>query len=477
MTERSRGTAGGWPAPRDTLRAVRLWSAVQVDRFVPARLRTDADRTRRARLLIGFSFVSVLPGAVFFALAIVNYRMPILALVTGVATSTVALTPPLLRRTGSLLLATSGMLAVFVAAMLVTAASADGQALLTLPWLAVVPLLATALAGRRAGVLWALACIVLAQAQMALDRAAVLPKQALSVDLLRVGSAWNVALLIFCVLTFAILFESMRLKAIAALSDAHTRLEAAREKALHGDRLVSLGQMAAGIAHELNNPLAFVSSNIALLREDLERGPLDPTLQRDYVEDILPATEEGIRRIIGIIGDLRRFARADTEKGVEFDFNEEVETALRMCEKSLGDCRLSVRLGKLPAIVGRPREIGQVTMNLVVNAAQALKHGGEIRVETEASGTEILLRVSDDGVGMTPEVKARVFEPFFTTKAVGEGTGLGLAVVHGIVRAHGGLVCVDSDVEGGSTFEVRLPVASSSALRVALGPSQGTGVT
>ena len=221
--------------------------------------------------------------------------------------------------------------------------------------------------------------------------------------------------------------------------------------------------MAAGVAHELNNPMTFVSSNVELFKEDLVKGPIDAGLRREYLDDILPATDEGIRRVISIVGDLRRFARGDAEQRIEFDLNEEVRTALRMCERALEDRRLVVALGVLPPMAGNPREVAQVTINLVVNAAQAARSGGLIRVETESVREELILRVSDDGAGMTAAVKARVFEPFFTTKPEGQGTGLGLAVVHGIVRAHGGSVRVESEPGKGSRFEVRFPVALGSA--------------
>jgi signal transduction histidine kinase len=466
MTSSAPKTAGKRDSP---LRALPLRAyANQVDRFVPARFEKDADLTRRARILIGYAFLSVPPGLLFVVLSVTNYRQPRLALMTGASTLTVALMPLLLRRTGSLVLATGGLFAACLASTLTGASSAEGQELLTLPWLAMIPLLATALAGRGAGCFWAIVCIVLAEGAL-LAGGGGAPRAVLSEEVLRVASAWSVALLILVALAFALLHESSRVRMMAALNDAQAQLEAAREKALRADRLASLGRMAAGVAHEINNPMAFVSSNVTFIREDLARGPLDAATQREYLSDILPATEEGIRRVVAIVGDLARFARGETEVGVAFDLNGEIRTALRMCEKALGDARLVVKLGELPPIVGRPREIAQVTMNLVINAAHAVKGSGEIRVETESAGEDVVLRVTDDGAGMAPDVKARLFEPFFTTKGVGEGTGLGLAVVHGIVRAHGGSVSVESAPGEGSTFEVRLPQTPPNSSRARFG--------
>jgi signal transduction histidine kinase len=453
----------GAGAPPESLVSLRRWWSATIDRFVPARVQADPDQTRRARLLIAYSLLSVFPGAIFFALSVLNYHRPAVAWITGVTAVINVLMPVVLRRTGSLALATSGLLTVLAGSMLLVSASAEGQAFMTLPWLAVVPLMATALAGRAAGVGWAVVCIALAEGHLLLAEGGVIPSEPIAAAALRVANAWNVALLILVVLTFVILSESLRLRTTAALAEAQARLEAARENALRAERLASLGQMAAGVAHEINNPIAFVSSNVALLREDLARGPLAHALQREYADDILPATAEGIDRVIGIVADLRRFARGETEEGAEFDFNGEVRAALRMCEKAFGDRRLVVKLGDVPRVMGRAREVAQVTVNLALNAAYATERGGEIRIETWSTGDEVVLRVSDDGTGMTPEVRARLFEPFFTTKPVGEGTGLGLAVVHGIVRAHGGSVQVDSAPGAGSTFDVRIPVRKPSA--------------
>jgi signal transduction histidine kinase len=440
--------------------ALHRFTAAVLDPFVPAPLLADAEQSRRARTLVGFAFFSVLPGAIFVTLSAVNYRT---SLTTGIAAAsmlTSLVTPFLLRRTGSIALATSAMLAVFVATTLVGAASSEGQAAVSLPWLAVVPLLGTALAGRRAGVFWAIACVAVAEVLLGFDWTALLPQALIATEARRIGTAWNIALLVLFVGGFAILYESIRLRTMAALADANARLETARAIALHTERLASLGRMAAGVAHEINNPMTFVSSNVALLLEDLQRGQLDPALCREYVEDVLPATNEGIGRIIATVRALRLFARGESGPRAAFDLNDEVRGALRSCEDELAGRRLVLRLAELPPVVGRADDLAQVVRNLVVNAADAAGPRGEVRVDTESAGDEVVLRVTDDGPGMTPEVRARLFEPFFTTKPVGDRAGLGLAVVHGILRDHGGSVRVDTEPGRGSVFEVRIPRGS-----------------
>ncbi|MDC0713931.1 ATP-binding protein [Stigmatella sp. ncwal1] len=244
------------------------------------------------------------------------------------------------------------------------------------------------------------------------------------------------------------------------LARAHADLDRAHERAREQDRLSSLGMLAAGIAHEINNPLSYVKSNVNALYRDLKvrQGQIAPELG-EYVDEVLPATLDGIHRIASIVTDLRRFARGEPEPMVEYDLNAEVQVALRMTQGRLhAHCDLEVDLApELPRMQGRPRQIVQVVINLIVNAAQAMPGHGKIRVSTRQEDGEVLLSVRDTGMGMSPETLSRIFQPFFTTKPLGEGTGMGLAVVHGIVSAHGGRIQVESEPLKGSDFIIRLP--------------------
>lgn len=439
------------------LRRVLLWCAAQTGRFVPSGMRGDPDLSRRANLLVGLSFVSAVFGFLFFVLSLIDYGVPLISACAGAVFAIGAATPWVLRRSTSLVLTTSGLLAVFMGAMFLSALSVDGQAALSLPWLATIPLLGVMLAGSRVGAFWALACVGLAKWHAEIDQWLDIPKRAVSAEALRGALAINAVYLVLFVLAFALVHESSRKQMVTELSEARERLDSTREKALLVDHLASIGQLAAGVAHEINNPMTFVSANVSLLREDIALGRFDQALQREYLEDILPATEEGIRRVVSIVADLRRFSRGESLEGGEFDINEEVMTAVRLCDVTLREYRVTLTLGAPKRLLGRSREIAQVAMNLLVNAAQASRKGGEIRVETASADGHVILRVIDSGTGISPEAKARLFEPFFTTKPVGEGTGLGLAVVHGIVQAHGGSIRVASEPDQGSEFEVRLP--------------------
>ena len=247
-------------------------------------------------------------------------------------------------------------------------------------------------------------------------------------------------------------------RAHAELASAHAQLDQAHTRAREQERLSSLGLLAAGIAHEINNPLAFVKSNVHSLSYDLQaQQGLSADLQ-EYVDDVLPATLDGIQRIVSIVSDLRRFARVDAEQMVEYDLNEEARAALRISRSQLqGRCEVEVQLGELPRMTGWPRQISQVLVNLLVNAAQAMPTRGKVTLSTRVEAGHALIRVADTGMGMSPEVQARLFEPFVTTTPVGEGTGMGLAVVHGIVTAHGGSIGVHSVQGEGTTFTLRLP--------------------
>jgi signal transduction histidine kinase len=243
-------------------------------------------------------------------------------------------------------------------------------------------------------------------------------------------------------------------RALAELDVAHRR---AREQ----ERLSSLGLLAAGIAHEINNPMSYVKSNLHLLQRDLQEQKELPAALREYVTEVIPETLDGVKRVCSIVADLRRFARGDPEAWIEYDLNEEVQAALRLTRGRLqarSDVEVEVDLGQLQRMLGHPRQISQVVVNLLVNAAQALEGRGKVVVSTRPDGEDdVVLTVRDTGTGMTPDVLAHLFQPFFTTKPEGEGTGLGLSVVHGIVSSHGGRIQVESEPGQGTTFSIRLP--------------------
>ncbi|MFO7676731.1 MAG: ATP-binding protein [bacterium] len=234
--------------------------------------------------------------------------------------------------------------------------------------------------------------------------------------------------------------------------EAEAEKDRLQEQLRHADRLATIGQLAAGIAHELNEPLTNILGFAELLAGDpglCEQARVDT---RRISDAALHARE--------VIRKLMLFARQSPPRTGPVDLNALVRDGLFFLE---GRCvKNDVELVRMPAPVlpeveADASQILQVLINLAVNAVQAMPRGGRLTVETSAETDWVVLRVTDTGVGMTPEVMRQAFLPFFTTKDVNEGTGLGLAVVHGIVSAHGGSIDVDSKVGVGSTFTVRLP--------------------
>jgi signal transduction histidine kinase len=241
------------------------------------------------------------------------------------------------------------------------------------------------------------------------------------------------------------------------LERAHQELQQLHQRALAQEKLSSLGMLAAGMAHEINNPMSFVTSNVHTMLRQLQERPALPEDLKEYVDEVLPETLDGVKRVNAIVADLRRFARGDPGSHAEYELDSEVRTALRLSHGKLGHCRVELNLGSVGTLVGRPQQIVQVLVNLLVNAGQATPPGGHVRISTHAEGEQVRVVVRDTGVGMSEETKSHLFQPFFTTKPVGEGTGLGLAVVHGIVTAHGGHIEVESPPGQGTCFTLHLP--------------------
>lgn len=237
------------------------------------------------------------------------------------------------------------------------------------------------------------------------------------------------------------------------------------------DRLSSLGTLAAGVAHEINNPLAFISANLAYLLEEMKR--LAPVAERARVEELLQVlreTQEGAGRIRNIVSALKSFSRDDPEQGAELiDVGQAFELAIKMAEHEIRHrARLVRQISEECWVLGSPSRLGQVLLNVLINAAQAIPEGdrqtNEIRVAARREGGRVVIEIQDSGVGMSSEVLGRIFDPFYTTKPVGVGTGLGLSVSHGIVAAMGGELTAESEPGQGSCFRIALPAADPERL-------------
>ncbi|KFE64929.1 PAS domain-containing sensor histidine kinase [Hyalangium minutum] len=249
-------------------------------------------------------------------------------------------------------------------------------------------------------------------------------------------------------------------------------LEERQVQLIQAEKLASLGQMAAGVAHEISSPVGYVLSNLATLAQYV--STITPLLEQqkeqwkstnvgDILEDLPVVIEEsleGARRIKEIVQSLRMFAREDSGELQLAQLNTELESTLRVVWNELKyKCTVERDFGELPMLLCHPNQLAQVFTNLLVNAAQSIEKQGVIRIRTRHEGNEVVVSISDTGKGMEPETRAKLFTPFFTTKPRGQGTGLGLSVSQSIISRHHGRIEVDSTLGQGTTFRVYLPVA------------------
>ncbi|MDR6445178.1 two-component system NtrC family sensor kinase [Paraburkholderia terricola] len=269
---------------------------------------------------------------------------------------------------------------------------------------------------------------------------------------------------------------------IDQLADAHVKL-------LQSEKLASIGQLAAGVAHEINNPIGFVDSNLGTLKkwvrslldvmalQDSLLTGLDPESRArldkarkdadlEYlIEDIsvlIDESIEGTSRVRRIVQDLRDFSRAGSEDWCVVDLHAGLEATLNVVRNEMKYKAEVVKdYGDLPSIECMPSQINQVLMNLLVNATQAISERGTIMIRTRRDGDGVSIAIADTGIGMSAEVQAKIFDPFYTTKPVGQGTGLGLSVSYGIVEKHGGRIAVESKPGEGACFTVWLPLTQN----------------
>jgi len=251
------------------------------------------------------------------------------------------------------------------------------------------------------------------------------------------------------------------------LREASGRAEQRRlqNRVLLSDRLVAVGTLAAGIAHEINNPLAYVVGNIDFALERLTR--LGESAGSEVAETIaaLRQAQEGAERIRVTARDLKVFCHSDEAERTSVDLERVLESAIRMAWNEIRHRAKLVRvISPLPRVDGNENRLAQVFLNLLMNAAQAIgaspAGNHEIRISAFCKNNRVIVEVADTGGGMSPEIQKRLFEPFFTTKPIGVGTGLGLSICHGIISDVGGEISVSSKLGAGTRMQVELPVGT-----------------
>ena len=255
----------------------------------------------------------------------------------------------------------------------------------------------------------------------------------------------------------------------AMLARDISRRKRMQMKMLQMDRLVAAGTLAAGVVHEIKNPLTYVSTNIALARETVDRlrqreAIAESTSAVEDLDEALDAAEEGSRRVCRIVEDMRAFSHNGDDVTEPVSVRRALELALRMTRGTVQkQARIETEIDDTPPVEADETRLSQVFVNLIINAAQAMESsaGGDVlTIELTSNSNEVIARFHDTGPGIEEAMQSRIFRPFFTTKAVGKGTGLGLALSKSIVEGFGGRIEVASTPTEGTTFEVRLPVAT-----------------
>ncbi len=273
------------------------------------------------------------------------------------------------------------------------------------------------------------------------------------------------------------------------LEQAYSDLKSTQSQILQSEKMASIGQLAAGVAHEINNPMGFITSNLGTLEKYIGKfsefieaqsaflkeaaspdiltkiGEQRKKLKLDYVLEDIPEliaeSQEGAERVKKIVQNLKSFSRVDQAECKMTDLHECLESTLNIVWNELKyKCTVKKEYGEIPRTQCHPQELNQVFMNLLVNAAQAIEKQGEITIRTGEDAGMIRVSISDTGSGIPPDKVERIFEPFFTTKEVGKGTGLGLSICYDIVKKHEGEIDVTSEVGRGTTFTVSIPVVS-----------------
>ncbi|NNL66192.1 MAG: GAF domain-containing protein [Myxococcales bacterium] len=252
----------------------------------------------------------------------------------------------------------------------------------------------------------------------------------------------------------------------ARVEERTQELRETQQQLVQAEKMKSLGQLVAGVAHELNNPIGFVHANLQLMDDYVnkllraEKDSPEAEKARAAINKLLSRSQEGTNRVKQIVLDLKTFSRMDQTAVQEVNLHEEIDRTLTLMEPRLKDA-ITVRreYGDIPRVRCNAGQLNQVFMNLLMNACDALEEqGGEIRIASAPHGGGVRLEFQDDGPGMSPEVQSRIFDPFYTTKEPGKGTGLGLSMSHQIIERHGGRMVVSSQEGHGARFIIDLPL-------------------
>jgi signal transduction histidine kinase len=278
------------------------------------------------------------------------------------------------------------------------------------------------------------------------------------------------------------------------LNETLDNLKETQTQLVESEKMASLGQLTAGIAHEINNPINFVTSNINPLKRDIDlmmgalavieevgASDLAPAEKRKKIQDykeeldfdyltmeikhLIKGINEGANRTAEIVKGLRLFSRLDEDDLKRADLNEGIESTMVIANNLLNNkIKIIKNYGALPKVECYPGKLNQVFLNIISNAIYAVKKrfgendGGEIVIVTTCNAENVFIKIKDNGIGMNDQTQKKVFEPFFTTKDVGEGTGLGLSIAYNTIKKHNGQILVDSNLDTGTEFILEIPI-------------------
>jgi len=249
------------------------------------------------------------------------------------------------------------------------------------------------------------------------------------------------------------LIEGISSQLAAAITQSRAQM-----RLVQSEKMASLGQLVAGVAHEINTPLGAINSNNSIFLKCLSKISLPDNINEVFKETIT-TNSEAIRRITNLVKSLKNFARLDEAEFQEADLHEGIKNTLMLINHEIkGRVEIIEDFGGVPPVKCYPNQLNQVFMNILVNAYQSIGDKGTITIKTRASGQNVLIQISDTGCGIPKDHLNRIFDPGFTTKNVGVGTGLGLSICYRIIQKHNGSISVESEVGKGTTFSIELPV-------------------
>ncbi|MEO5675690.1 MAG: ATP-binding protein [Chitinophagales bacterium] len=464
-----------------------------VDFFIPVKLKIKADPLRRARISVLVNFVGIAYSLIsLFIFIAARFYAGIITAYSLLATLTAAL---ILFRLGVSKYIIGNVVSVcLVVIMGIFCFYTGGISSPGIFLFALVPMIALLMVDRRNGMIWcfiASAAIFIFYILHLLNISTYQLNDRNAEGYIDLSTAIGFIFLLFFIIR---LFQQSEKKALRVLGEknrqldqSYLELQNAQALLVQSEKMASLGQLTAGLAHEINNPINFISASISPLKRDIEeimsllerytelekgnvsdkveeillfRNKFDLSFTIQEIRSLIQGIEEGSNRTAEIVKGLRNFSRLDEEGMKLIDIHSGIESTLFLMSNKLREKNIetSILFGDLPEINAHKGQLNQVFMNLLTNAIDAIENNGKIFITTSSENKNVKIFIRDTGKGINAELIQKIFDPFFTTKEVGKGTGLGLSISYGIIEKHRGKIEVKSEVGKGTEFIIVLPI-------------------